>query len=1155
MTRLVISRLALFCLVTLAVLCGPPTLEAAKPEATAKPKATARQKAVAKRQVDDPRLRNYSAAYVPPEAKVQVIPQNDKYVPPTAPDPVEKMRHELKTLPPAVRDLAATFGDRYPKSESYLERAEALSRRLEQSTAPGEPNPAALDKLRADLDQLRADALLSNPLLDLKGLLLVKRKPNWRLDKSGKPFFGSSPGNEIGMPSNHECNSSVPRDVWDNEIAVLSPVRPDGKLSTLYRPSDSGFVGEIDLSFDGQRMLFTKSDADNWKVFEIGADGSGLRQVSQTPTDVDMMDPCYLPNGQVMVACTACMQSVPCWHGLRYVATLYVMNADGSGVRQLCFDQDHNHHPTVIDNGQVIYTRWEYTGMSHIWVRNLMVMNPDGTSQRAIYGSNSYFPNSLYFTRQLPGQPGKFVSILTGYHGPQRMGHLVVLDTNRSAFEDEGVVQRISGLGQKVERKVFDHLTVNDWPKFLHPYPLSDKYYLVAGWLMPDRPWGIYLADAFDNLVLVREEPGYALLEPVPLKPQTKPPVIPEQYDPKQKDAVIYLHDVYRGPGLAGVPRGAVKGLRVYAYEFGYPGLAGPSRIGLGGPWEVARVIGTTKVEEDGSAMFRVPAKTALAVQALDSEGAALQGMRTWFAAQPGEQLSCVGCHERPADAATVGRSIASNYAPRELTPWHGPPRGFDFAREVQPVLDKYCVSCHDGATEKPDLRREELVKDYRGVLAVGLSYTRLHPKIMEDTQGYMRFTPAYEALVHYIRRTNVEDDVSLLPAGHYHPHTSELVQMLRKGHQGVELDAESWDRLLTWIDLNAPCHGTWNEVYPVPDCMHERRMELRRMYDGAEGDPEQDPRIAADLGDPVPPKPLPAAERVTIVGWPIPAAEAARRQRAVEPWEKTLDVDGVPLRLVRIPAGDFVLGDADGERDEQPMRHVRVERPFWMAACEITNEQYAHFDPTHSSHFFNKRHAWSDDQGLPLDGPKQPVVRVSWNEAMAFCRWLSSQTGLKVSLPSEAQWEYACRAGSDTPLSYGSVDTDFSPFANVGDLKFSLPSAVTAGIEQAELEGAALADKRFDDGMIVSAAVGSYRPNAWGLFDMHGNAAEWTRATYTPAPGEGDEARYDAPDARRVVRGGSFTDRPERCRSSFRLEFPRWQKVYNVGFRVVVEE
>ena len=111
------------------------------------------------------------------------------------------------------------------------------------------------------------------------------------------------------------------------------------------------------------------------------------------------------------------------------------------------------------------------------------------------------------------------------------------------------------------------------------------------------------------------------------------------------------------------------------------------------------RILGTVPVEEDGSASFRVPANTPISVQPLDEEGKALQIMRSWFTAMPGEVVSCVGCHEHQSAATPNRRTLAEIDKPREITPWFGPARGFSFQREVQPVIDRHCVGCHDGQT------------------------------------------------------------------------------------------------------------------------------------------------------------------------------------------------------------------------------------------------------------------------------------------------------------------------------------------------------------------------------------------------------------------------------------------------------------------------
>ena len=186
----------------------------------------------------------------------------------------------------------------------------------------------------------------------------------------------------------------------------------------------------------------------------------------------------------------------------------------------------------------------------------------------------------------------------------------------------------------------------------------------------------------------------------------------------------------------------------------------------------------------------------------------------------------------------------------------------------------------------------------------------------------------------------------------------------------------------------------------------------------------------------------------------------------------------------------------------------------------------------------------------------------------MDFCRWLSQQTDMNFTLPTEAQWECACRAGSQCPLSYGEVDADFSQWANVADSSLSVRPGPTGGLESnitahfgkgilesAVYGGNILCNISFDDGAIATASVGSYQPNAWELYDMHGNVCEWTRTTYKPYPYRADDGRNALTEpGRKVVRGGSWCDRPKRCRSAFRLNYPAWQRVHNVGFRVVSE-
>ncbi|NQT87908.1 SUMF1/EgtB/PvdO family nonheme iron enzyme, partial [bacterium] len=982
----------------------------------------------------------------------------------------------------AITDLTETHGNKYPRGAEFAKRLDAV-------------------KTDAEFHALRREALLANPLLDFGAVLLVRRT-------EGK----------MGLPRNWQSNSCLPKNGYDNELAVLTLA--DGAMKSLYRPEGGRFLGDVDLHWDGARVLFSMPGANGrWQIHEMKTDGSGLRELPLIlEKDVDNYDACYLPNGNVMFTSTAPFVGVPCVKGSSHVSNMYLLDTKGA-IRRLTFEQDHDWCPTVLNNGRVLYLRWEYSDIPHYVSRILFHMNPDGTEQMEYYGSNSYWPNSTFFARPVPGHPTRFVGVVSGHHDTSRMGELVLFDPAKGRREADGVVQRIPGWGKKVEPIIADGLVSRSWPKFLHPWPLGGNYFLVSCKPGPRSRWGLYLVDVFDNFVLLKEDPTHALIEAVPLAKRTRPPVIPDKVDPKATEATITIADIYVGDGLRGVPRGAVKKLRLFTYHFAYHGMGGQvNRVGLDGPWDVKRIVGTVPVEADGSANFRVPANLPISAQPLDAEGKALQLMRSWMTAMPGETLSCVGCHESQNASPPTRRAMALTKPPAAITPWYGPIRGFDFTREVQPVLDAHCVRCHDEKTA-PDLRDLPPVE---AAIKKG---------------GYKsgtKFPPSYIALRSFVRAHTIESDMHMLNPGEFHADTTRLVQLLREGHYDVQLDAEGWDRLITWIDLNTPAHGTWTDVVGEKKVTHQRdrrRAMMMKYCVARDEDPET--VYAADY-KPKPAKPVPVPAKPAnpkVAGWPFSADAAKKRQVALGQATRKIELDGLALELVRVPAGEFPMGG----------KSVKVDKPFWMGAGEVTNEQFAKFDPTHDSRIehgdflqFGVR-----ERGYPVNGSQQPVCRVSWNMATAYCRWLSGKTGETITLPTEAQWEWACRAGAATPLWYGALDADFSKAANLADHTLRYMDTFGWGLPSGAVPAWRPAVETVKDGHHVSAPVKSFQPNPWGLHDMHGNVAEWTSSDAAVA-------------GRKIVRGGSWYDLPARATSSFRQRYPAWMGVYDVGFRVI---
>ena len=1017
----------------------------------------------------------------------------------------------------SVSDQLAMFESRYPNAQDHLKRIAALEAEVDsiwRDILSGEAKAVdGLVRVRERIDAEAQDILLANPLLKFDKLLLAE----------GSVQFAS--------------NWTGPNRVGDR-IVVLSPVASDGQVTSIY----DGPVSSMDVHWDGNRLLFS----DGRLVKELNADGSGLRQV--TPDDgLLRYDPCYLPDGNILVVSNACQQAVPCTGGAN-VGNLHLIRSDGTGERRITFDQDHNWNPTVMHDGRVLYSRWEYTDAPHYFSRLLFRMNPDGSGQMEYYGSNSYWPNATYWPRPIPGHPTMISCVVSGHHGVSRAGEFLLLDPARGRHEADGAVQKIPGYGQPVEPTMKDQLVTDAWPKFAAPYPLADpktnlgagKYFLACVQKNAWAKWQLCLVDIFDNMTPIVEG---QFMSPIPLRPRPMPPVIPSRIQLAQRDATVYLADIYQGPGLKGFPHGTIKRLRIGTHHYRYFGNGDTRASSLEGGWDVKRILGTVPVNEDGSALFRVPANTPLFVQPLDADGKAQQVMRSWFTAMPGEFLSCVGCHERQNDVPpSVYSAAAIGQAPSAIEPWHGPVRGFSFDREVQPVLDRRCVRCHN---EQPHDRGGEQIA------TIDLRAKRLHqlPPMAESSKRNTQtsdtdYSPAYLALQRYVRRPGYESDYHMPKPAEYEADTSSLVQLLKKGHYNVQLTQGEWERLYTWIDYNIPYPVNWRESHRPPT---DEQVELRRNYKKLYAridDRDEDPLPLPPIGRFEPPEPLSAPPQpLQLAGWPLTAEQAAHLQQSGGPVQKDIQLDdGITMRFVRIPAGRFVMGTTRGADDEFPQSMVTIDRPFYMGQFEVTNAQFACFDAQHDSGVINER--WKDRsrRGTPINQPDAPVVRIPWHDAKAFCAWLSQTMGLRCSLPTEAQWEWACRAGTATALFVGDIRPGMRPFANIAD-------------ESIRSWNHGRAESGYNDGVRYSGPGGRFPPNAWGVYDMHGNVAEWCRTTYRPYPYSADDGR-DRPTTRgpKVVRGGSWNDTLHSATSASRWRYEPYKPVFNVGFRVVIE-
>ncbi len=980
---------------------------------------------------------------------------------------------------------------------------------------------------------LRNKIIFANPLLDND--ILVSR---FQLASDARRVMAPGLGTQSNNWSNQE---SARRTGFTSEIAVISNLRQEAQVRSVYATENGSPISDLRLHWSGDKAMFTGVQEDGrWNVYEADIVNGGAKKLMEIPEeDIELYDGTYLPDGRIIVTSNIGYQGVPCVSGSDPVGNMILYTPETKNFRRVTFDQDANWNPTITNDGKVMYTRWEYTDLTHYYSRIVMSMNPDGTEQRALYGSGYMFPNSVFDMQSIPGHSSAFVGIISGHHGVARSGRLILFDPNKSRKGAAGMLQEIPYRGREIEELVKDRLVDGVWPQFIKPMPLDDKYFLVAAKLSPESLWGVYLVDIFDNVTCLYEAEGEGFISPVSLRQNPTPPAIPDKVNLTDTEATIFIQDIYEGEGLPGVPRGTVKELRIFTYEYAYLETKSDHNWhGIQSGWDLKRMLGTVPVESDGSAIFKVPANTPIAIQPVDENGAAIQWMRSWFTGMPGEVVSCIGCHEDLNQIAMPKRVVASSMQPRSITPPEGGIRSMTFDLEIQPILDRACVACHDGGNAF------DLSDNSKDQFGYGKSYLNFHP---------------------YIHRQGGEGDQTVLNPYEYHPNTSELVRILKKGHYNVELTDKEWRTLYNWIDFNAPDKGYFNANTPIktPVCGQDqiaRRIYLADKYANGVGvDWQKEIADYAEL--------LKSKGEIEAVMPEQPKASKVKEAKAKGwPFEATADTEkmsieiggGLKMTFVRIPAGNFVMGSNRGENDAKPAGKVSIDKAFWMGEIEVSNEQFNAIYPEHSSRYMDQQ--WKDHvyPGYPAYLPEQPVIRVSWEQAMAYCSELSEMTGMNITLPTEAQWEWACRAGTETDFWYGSVNSNFGKKENLADKTTNL--FAVSGIDPSPMNPNNAMYKHYtflpkeesvDDGNMIQTQGASYEANPFGLYDMHGNVAEWTRSDYLPYPyGKSkEEAEY------KVVRGGSSYDRPKKSTSHSRRGYYPYQQVYNVGFRVIIEE
>lgn len=538
-----------------------------------------------------------------------------------------------------------------------------------------------------------------------------------------------------------------------------------GNVSRLLE-DPQGAVRDPQVHYDGEKILFSyrKGGTDTFHLYEINSDGSGLKRLTDGP--FDDIEPTYLPDGGIIFCSTRAKRWVPCWY--THVATLHRCDGDGGNIHMLSSNIEQDNTPWVLPDGRIMYTRWEYVDRSREDFHHLWVMNPDGTGQMTFYG-NAY-PRDVYLDAKPIPNTESIVMVNSPRHGQsEHRGRISIVRTE---------------LGPD-ERSAQD--MINTDREFRDPYPLSADAILVA------EKTRLLLMDSKGRTnELYRLSPELArdgawLHEPRPLRSRPRETVIPPRIDSTQATGQLIVLDVRIGRNMGGVERGTIKKLLILENlpkPVNFTGSMDP--ISYGGSYTLNRVLGTVPVEPDGSVNMKVPPLRSLQFVALDEDDLAVKRMLSFLTVMPGEVTTCVGCHENRTNPPPVPPAIrALERPPSPITPIGGTPEIFDYPRDIQPILDKHCLRCHDAGT-------------YAGRV------------LLTGDQGPM-FTHSFFTLSARLQMADGRD----LARGNYAPYTigssvSPLIDKLSPSHYDVRPTPHELRMVKLWIDASATFPGTY---------------------------------------------------------------------------------------------------------------------------------------------------------------------------------------------------------------------------------------------------------------------------------------------------------------------------------------------------------
>lgn len=583
----------------------------------------------------------------------------------------------------------------------------------------------------------------------------------------------------------------------------------DGQV-TLKKILDSsnGMVLDADLSYDATKILFSWKESldDFMQIYVMNVDGSNLTKVVDHPSN--NVNPCWLPDGGIVFLSDRKPAFAYCW--VTTSPILYRCEIDGSKLVRLSANYLNDFTPSVMLDGRIIYSRWEYVDRPAIPMQSLWTMNQDGTGLSGYFGNRVLSPATFMEARQIPGS-NKVLCIMTAHNGPCR-GAVGVIDPALGSNAQEA----IQNITPEVRVRPVNVGSGNDIKgPYATPVPIDDTYYLVTrdgSVLLRDYATTVEatLLTTAEHINANEQKANLGFYDTQPIRPRTTPAIRSQVLkENAEQSATVFLSDVYNGLEPL-VKRGEIKKIAVVqemekskradvsnrAFGFQFP------VVSCGATYAPKRVWGYAKVEEDGSAHFKVPSGKPIYFMALDEEGRALQRMRTFTHLMPGEKQSCIGCHDdrNSAIADNSRRPMATLNKAQELEKPAWGVTGFSYSHIVQPVLDKNCVACHKPGNMEASL---DLTGDKTDFFNV--SYENLARECTPGKSKFTKWIPTYNG-----QESNILEVTPL----HWGSPASLLANIIREGHpdqagkKRSNLTALEKEKIFMWIDLNVPYYG-----------------------------------------------------------------------------------------------------------------------------------------------------------------------------------------------------------------------------------------------------------------------------------------------------------------------------------------------------------